>query len=294
MAAELLTRLFQMIKRALREELSRLTAFWVALRWRVRGAGHSARPPNLDIPLVVSLTSYPPRYPMLLPTIQSLLMQSVKPDHLILWIADKDVGKLPAAILALQEHGLSIRTCSDLGSYKKIIPTLASHPDAIIVTADDDAYYWPTWLEELVSAYNPAAKEVLCHRAHQIVLNDNNWPASYRKWSFETADTIASQTTFPTGLGGTLYRPGIFMSDVSRQELFQTYCPTADDVWLFWMASLNGALFRKIGPVRRFILWRGGQKVALYNCNVLGADSNDEQIGAMIAAYGFPVVGKMK
>jgi hypothetical protein len=277
----------------LREGLSPLAVFWLALRWRVWGASKSTKLHNLNVPLVVSLTSYPPRYPTLLPTLQSLLMQSIKPDHLELWVAENDFDILPASIMALRERGLSIKTCSDIRSYKKIIPALAAHPDAIIVTADDDAYYWPTWLEELVSAYNPAVKEVLCHRAHKIVFRDSDRPASYREWTYETVDASASRTIFPTGLGGILYRPGIFVPEVSRQEHFQTYCPTADDVWLFWMAALNGALFRKVGPVRRFILWRGGQDVALYNHNVLGGDANDGQIGAMIAAYGFPVVSEM-
>ncbi len=292
MVTELLTRSGPIFKRMLRDQVAQLMAFWIALRWLVHNAGRSSKLHNLDIPLVVSLTSYPPRYPTLLPTLQSLLMQGIRPDHLILWIADKDIGTLPGSIWALRAHGLSIRTCADIGSYKKIIPTLVSHPDAVIVTADDDVYYWPTWLEELVSAYEPEAKEVLCHRAHQIIFHADGSPAPYREWKFETADASASKTIFPTGLGGILYRPNIFLPDVTRNESFQTYCPSADDVWLFWMALLNGALFRKVGPARRFILWKGGQDVALYNQNVLGTDANDKQIGAMIANYGLPLAGK--
>ena len=98
------------------------------------------------------------------------------------------------------------------------------------------------------------------------------------------------QGVFPTGLGGILYRPGIFAADVSRRDLFEAYCPTADDVWLFWMAALRGARFRKVGPVRRFVLWPSGQAVSLYSQNAEQDDANDRQIAAMIKAYGFPVV----
>ena len=215
-------------------------------------------------------------------------MQSVKPDHLELWVTDKDFAALPDAVLALRAHGLSIRTCVDLRSYKKIVPALAAHPGAIIVTADDDAHYPRTWLEELVNAYDPGAKEVLCHRAHEMKFRQSGRPTCYREWTFDTGDTAASRTIFPTGLGGVLYPPDVFIRDVTRRDLFEAYCPTADDVWLFWMASLNGARCRKIGPVRRFILWRGGQDVALCNDNLLGGDANDIQIDAMIAAYGVP------
>ena len=216
-------------------------------------------------------------------------MQTIKPDFLELWIAENDFDKLPAAVLALRDHGLLIKVCPDLRSYKKIIPALGQHPDALIVTADDDAYYWPTWLEELVDAYDPNVREVLCHRAHRMVVREGRCPAPYSDWVFDVADTAPSPTIFPTGVGGILYRPGIFMPEIVREELFQKYCPTNDDIWFYWMALLNGAKFRKVGPVRRITLWPRGQASALFNNNVLGASANDGMIAAMVAAYGFPL-----
>lgn len=279
------------LKTKLRDLRASLVAHRVAQLWRRRNRHRPPRPHGLDSQLIVSLTSYPPRYRNLLPTLQSLLMQSIKPDQVQLWIAEEDVATLPLAVRELATQGLSLRTCENLRSYKKIIPALSAHPDAIIVTADDDAYYWPTWLEELVAGYNSSAKEVICHRGHRIVMATAGRPAPYHRWAFNTPNNAPSRDTFPTGLGGILYRPGIFKPDVSRKELFQKYCPTGDDIWLFWMAALNGAKFRKVGPVRRFILWPGGQDVALFNHNVLGADANDAQIEAMIDAYGFPGAG---
>lgn len=288
-----MNRLIEATKQVLRDVLSLATALWVMLRWRLH-RDQQGRPSGLEHPLVLSLTSYPPRFSTLATTLKSLLMQSIRPDHVELWIADKDMAALPASVLALRQRGLSIRTCADTRSYKKIIPALTAHPDAVIVTADDDAYYWRTWLEQLVTAYDPNRKEVLCHRGHRIVCRSDGLPAPYRTWEFETKDVSASRSTFPTGLGGILYRPGIFLPDVVREDLFQTYCPTGDDIWLFWMASLNGARFRKVGPPRRFILWRGAQDVALYNHNVVGEDGNDVQIAAMVKAYGFPLLQEVK
>ncbi len=289
----MLSRVISAAKQFLRDVVSLATALWVMLRWRLQ-RGKQGKPSGLGHPLVLSLTSYPPRFSTLATTLKSLLMQSIRPDHVELWIADKDMAVLPQSVLGLRRYGLSIRTCTDTRSYKKIIPALAAHPDAVIVTADDDAYYWPTWLEQLVKAYDPASKEVLCHRGHRIIRRGDGLPAPYRTWEFDTRDVSASRSTFPTGLGGVLYRPGIFLPDVLREDLFQSYCPTGDDIWLFWMAALNGARFRKIGPPRRFILWRGGQDVALYNHNVVGDDRNDAQIAAMIEAYGFPLLQEAK
>ena len=187
-----MTRLLQTLKGRLNTGLSWLTARYVALRWRLGGSRRPGRPSGLDLPVVVSLTSYPPRYPELLPTLTSLLMQTIRPDFLELWIADGDFARLPADVLALRDHGLLIKVCPDLRSYKKIIPALGAHPDALIVTADDDAYYWPTWLEELVEAYDPAVREVLCHRAHKMVVREGRWPAPYSDWVFDIADTAPS------------------------------------------------------------------------------------------------------
>jgi hypothetical protein len=98
----------------------------------------------------------------------------------------------------------------------------------------------------------------------------------------------ASALLFPTGIGGVLYEPGIFHPDVTRADLFQALCPTSDDIWLYWMAALNGARFRKIGPRRRPITWFNSQHVALAAANAGNGTGNDRQIAGMVARYGFP------
>lgn len=100
-------------------------------RWRLRRAMTSVRwfpivrhkkPHGLDGRLVVTLTSYPPRFPTLGWTLRSLLDQSVRPDHIILWLTEHDLAQLPADVRALTDHGLELRTCPDLRSYKKADP----------------------------------------------------------------------------------------------------------------------------------------------------------------------------
>lgn len=65
---------------------------------------------------VVSLTSYPKRISTVWITIETLLWQSIKPDVIILWLADSQfdgVESLPRELLNLQKRGLSIRFCDD-------------------------------------------------------------------------------------------------------------------------------------------------------------------------------------
>jgi hypothetical protein len=82
-----------------------------------------------------------------------------------------------------------------------------------------------------------------------------------------------------------LYEPGIFHADVTRSDIFLDLCPTGDDVWLYWMAALNGARFRKVGPKRREINWADSQRVSLFAVN---RTANDEQIAKMMTRYGLP------
>jgi hypothetical protein len=161
-----------------------------------------------------------------------------------------------------------------------------SGADEFLVTADDDQYYEPNWLRELVAGYRPGRKEVVCARAHRILLDSTGMPVPYFQWQSKVSAGGDERLLFPTGVGGVLYEPGIFHADVTRVELFRNLCPTADDVWLYWMAAMNGARFRKVGSRRREITWPNSQQVSLLSLNIT---ANDEQIARMISHYGFPV-----
>jgi hypothetical protein len=234
--------------------------------------------------LIVSLTSYPPRFATLHLTVKSLLLQRLKPTRLILWIAYDDAERLPQKVLALQQDGLEIRYCEDLKSYKKIIPALESFSEAIIVTADDDVYYWPDWLAELVAAWRQHPQDVIAHRLRRIGFEGDR-VRPYKEWTLEVTDQLASPANFATGIGGVLYPPGCFHPTVLEREKFMQLCPEADDVWLYWMVRLNGRIERHSGTKHRIYPWRGSQSVSLWKKN---RNLNDEQIARMISAFGCP------
>ena len=243
-----------------------------------------------NIKVIVSLTSYMPRFGTLQLTIKTLLLQNPRADRVILWLSDSDRKLIPRNVIKLQKYGLTIERCEDIGSYKKIIPALISYPDATVVTADDDAYYWPSWLEELIEAGRNGGKEIVCHRAHKLDFDIRGGVLPYSDWEFETLDRNPSPSIFPTGVGGVLYKPGILHSDVLDQNLFRQICPSADDLWLFWMGLRNGVTYRKIGNTRRLLTWRGSQKVGLYLNNVHGVKSNDKQVDALVSHFGVPEI----
>jgi hypothetical protein len=257
----------------------------LAWRWQQHGRHYGARRVKGNR-VVVSLTSYPPRFSTLHLTLKSLLSQSFLPERVVLWIAHADMPLLPPAVTALQAAGLEIKACDDLKSYKKMIPLLQETLDLTIVTADDDVYYWHDWLQQLVAMREPGKLEVICHRMHRMRLEASGNPLPYNDWEFESTNHESSVLNFPTGIGGTLYPAGVFDSRVLDIDSFMTLCPRGDDIWFWWMARARGATFRRTGSGNEVFCWDGTQEIALWRDN-LGINYNDRQIRAMIDAYGF-------
>lgn len=251
-------------------------------------AGRTGRPHHLPGKLVVSLTSYPPRFTTLALTLRTLLRQTVKADHTILWIAHADLPLLPPDVVALQRSGLEIRSADDIRSYKKIIPALDAFPDAFICTVDDDFDIWPTWLEQLIEGQDLTDRVVSCHRAHEITFDAQGRLNPYSHWIHNTAFRGKSRRLFPTGGLGALYPPGTLAHSAEDRAAALERCPNADDVWLFWMGQKNGVHYRTVGQHRsEFTTWPDSQEISLWaQFNVNGG--NDVQMSNMAAKYGYP------
>jgi hypothetical protein len=213
-----------------------------------------------NIRLIVSLTSYPPRYEGLVFTLRSLLGQSVRPDKVVLWAQ----GPLPAKVIALQTHGLTIKQGDPaLGSYNKLVGSLRLWPDSCIVVADDDIIYPLNWLRDFVKGFDETKREVLFQRGHRIMYGPEDSYLDYEQWEWETDEEGPSFDLFPTGAGGVFYPPGALHELVGERELFLNLCPTTDDVWFYWMARANGTMFRRVGGKLILVGRPGSQHVAL-------------------------------
>ncbi|MBW6528256.1 glycosyltransferase [Sphingomonas sp. RHCKR7] len=242
---------------------------------------------GLATPLVVSLTSYPKRYATLARTLRSLMDQTVRPDHLVLWLAAPDRASLPADVLALVEHGLEIRACADLRSAKKLLPALAAFPDATIVTTDDDVYYEPLWLERLVDAARDHPRAVIGYRGHVAQFDAGGQPAAYEDWAFDTdatGDLGPGRLLFLTGVSGILYPPGALHEDVLDAESYLALCPRADDIWFFAMAVRQGTARRRVAHRLPVVEWPASQESALNSYN-FHESGNDAQFAALLERF---------
>lgn len=197
-----------------------------------------------DKDLIVSLTSFPQRMYEIHYTLYSLLTQSVKPGKVILWLAKEEFPNLekdiPQKVLQLKQNGLTINWCTNIFSYKKLIPTLKNYPNNIIVTADDDIFYEKDWLENLIESYKNNENCIICHRAHKIKYAKNGDIAPYKNWTKKIKNIKPSYMNFLTGAGGVLYPANCFYKDILNEQLFLQLSPKADDIWFWTMAILNG------------------------------------------------------
>ena len=192
------------------------------------------KPKYIDDSVVVSLTSYPARIDKVHLCIESLLRQTVKPAHLILWLAIEQFPKgIPKQLKALVDKGLEIKYCKDYRSYKKIFETIKLYHNYNIVIADDDTFYPPFWLERLISTSKNNEKCVVCYRASKIKLDQYGNPLDGKLWDVLSCDFKGpSYLLSATGVGGVLYPKGIFTNIKIDREKILSIAPTSDDYWL--------------------------------------------------------------
>ncbi len=246
--------------------------------------GHS-----LDKDLLVSLTSYPKRFNNLHITITSLLNQTVRPDRIILWLFEGDYELLPTAVKVLEKLGLQIHLVKeDWKSYKKIIPALLNYPNSYIITCDDDILFKPTLIEELVDYYKKVGGVVAQH-ANIVQFDENKKLMPYDTWLKNTPTKdfyeINSPFIFPTSGAGVFYPPNCFDRNVIDIRKALTLCPTADDIWLFFMSSLRGTRASLIGD-RDLVHLNQDPSESLWVFNSQGG--NDRQLNNLLGEFGMP------
>lgn len=183
--------------------------------------------------LTVSLTSYGKRVENSSPyAIYSILKQTVLPDRIVLNLGKKtwDGDNLPTLLKKLERVGVTVQFVDDIGPHTKLLPTLSRYPDDVIITVDDDVYYEPDTIEELLNAYQQSdGKTVIC-RAGKCLIQDNG---CFGLYSEQPDLSVYSDSPFklPFGFAGVLYPPHIFSDEVFNIELIKRLCPKADDIW---------------------------------------------------------------
>lgn len=275
------------IRNALKEYIS-------SFKYRLQKPGYGLNTPKRDKKLIVTLTSFPERIKEVHLGITTLLNQTLKPDMIILWLAEDEFPNkekdLPQALLNLQKYGLTIRWCENLKSYKKIVPALLEYPDDILVTADDDLFYRKDWLELLYKSYEQNPDYLYGHRIKEILTVKEGQNVTAKYLDMPVNSQTENKNYLATSGAGLLFPPGSLYKDAARRELFMNLAPQGDDLWLWAMAELNNKKVKLvdghinklyyINPFRDFELVNAK---TLYSSNKLGM--NDTQLQAILEYY---------
>lgn len=238
--------------------------------------------------VVVSLTSYDRRVQkgVVCYTIYSLLRQTIHPKRIILWLSQDEwtESTLPKRIVQLKQHGVEIRFCEDMRSYKKLLPTLQLLPDEDIITVDDDVIYPATLIEHLMHTHTLYPNDIIATRMYAPSVTPVQ---PYRQWNLAPRGT-SSMHFFAVGVGGVLYPAHALHPQMLEYALACQYAPLADDVW-FWGASIARRTNKRttewtfdtdsFDAIYQF-LHKGS---ALQHSNIKGTEiTNDTQIAATL------------
>ena len=195
-----------------------------------------------ELRIIVSLTSYPGRFAHIHTALKSIMLQTLKPDKIIVWL-DADVGreKFTPKMLELEQYGIEYRAAAgDLKPHKKYIHAMREFADDMIITVDDDLIYAKDVIETLMKTHMRYPNAVCARRVHKITKNADGTIAPYNDWLGEYCgcDT-PSHALVATGVGGVLYPPHCLYAQALDEGLITQLSLKADDIWLKFMELLH-------------------------------------------------------
>lgn len=270
-------------RRQIAKQIRKLPANMLAL---------STKCPNI----IVSMTSYGKRVNSSAAyALYSILTQKQLPNRIVLNLNQEKWNdeNIPKLLKCLQNAGVEINFCEDVGPHTKLLPALRKFPNDIIITTDDDIYYDDTLVSELFDGFNQSDKRSVICRDGKYICKHNGAYLPYSRnphCNEKCNDEIVS--IIPFGVGGVLYPPHVFSDEIFNKDVFRELCRFADDVWFGVMElreCVNVVYLRtnsrnKSIPVDREIAysWTNSKNLMFLN-DTLG--KNDEQYAALLKYY---------
>ncbi len=236
-------------------------------------------------PIVVTLTSIPPRFENLSRKLASLERQTVKPDFIELYLA-KTYRRFPGPRPALPPLPASVRVIEvehDLGPATKVLPACQrwQNEDVDLLLCDDDRAEDPDWVERFARARHERPDDIICEagwavdsvsphpRTELDLPRVQVSPHLGKNFAYRLKRLLTLQLYTPKihiysqsgyvdvfmGVYGAMMSPRVFHSDAWA---IPDILWTVDDVWLSGMARANGikvwvnAVARTMPRDRRF------------------------------------------
>lgn len=223
--------------------------------------------------VIASLTSYPARINTVWLVIKSLLLQSYKPDRIILWLAEEQfpAKDLPKKLTDLEEYGVEIKWMRDIYGHKKYYyPVKEQKRDEVVITFDDDILYSPKCIERLMKVHEKFPRCLVCERGQVFEDKSIENPG---KWATISSVGVHNPTFSmnPSPGGGCLIPYGAFYEDALKEECFRSLAYKNDDLWYMFMCAENGTRMVKTRKYHKiFTLVEGSQVEQMATENVVG------------------------
>lgn len=218
--------------------------------------------------LVCTLTTFPDRIDTVQYTIKSLFGQSMKPDRIVLWLAESEFEnfEFPESIKKLQARGLEIRYCDNFFGHKRYYKMIDEQKDdELIVMFDDDIIFPPYLLERLYKKWEEYPDCVVCDRG-QVMTFDGEDILNPGRWSSIAAEGVdePSFRVLASPGGGCLFPPHALYKDAGNTDIISRYALKTGDIWLMFMAVQNDTkIVRSYRRHRTFIQSEAVQTVQL-------------------------------
>lgn len=231
--------------------------------------------------IILSLTTYNKRYKTIGLTLKSLLLQTVKPDKIIVWL-DDDIpeNRITEEMKEFEKYGIEYRhTNLNIKPHNKYYHAMCEFPNDIIITVDDDIIYPKSMIEELINMYEKYPDSVCARRVHLMTFDSEDNLKKYNDWKYEyRRSTKPSHLLCATGVAGVLYPPHALPQEAFNADNIKEYCLNADDIWLKVMEIKNDV---KVVWAKNHLvlppLVKNSQTFTLNSINVL-QNENDKYI----------------
>jgi hypothetical protein len=240
--------------------------------------------------VIVSLTSIPNRISDVHLVIKSVFNQSVKPHKIILWLGlehfPNKESDLPMTLINLKKRGLDIVFCEDLKPHTKYFYTFQKYPKQLVVTVDDDLFYPKNMIETLLKFHYQFPTAVIANRVRNIGFVNGKFD-NYRNWKINSFEGVSSsKKIFATGVGGVLYQPHLYSSELLNKKNIKSLSLNTDDVWLKANQMIDDIeVVWTNYYMQSFIELPGSQINSLHDLNVFNGQ-NDERIHKVFDFFG--------
>ncbi len=218
--------------------------------------------------IVCTLTSFPDRIDTVQYTIKSLFNQSIKPDRIILWLAESEFRgrEFPQSIKDLQDRGLEVCYCDNFFGHKRYYKLIDEQKDdELIVMFDDDIIFPYYMLERLYEKWKQYPDCIICDRGQVLTFEGNNVlnPGRWSSISKVGLEKPSFRLLASPG-GGCLIPPHALYKDANNTDIISKYALKTGDIWLMFMAVQNDTkIIRTYQYHRTFILSEPVQTVQL-------------------------------